>query len=79
MNDLPRHVSAYRGVDCTGVTIGPDGSPVFAFTCDCGSAVDLHVEDLADPRAAPTLEFAFTCDGCGTAHWMTIARTGEQL
>ena len=61
-----------RGVDCAAVTVNDDGNPVFAFTCDCGSLTAITLQDLAEEFA--TLEFAFTCDGCGTAHWMTIAR-----
>ncbi len=44
--------------------------------CDCGTAtVVTTVREDADGRLVPTLptdamEFAVTCDGCGTPHWM---------
>lgn len=66
----------HRGIECSAVTIDDHGNPVFAFRCDCATTTAVTVADLAEKSA--TLEFAFTCDGCGTAHWMTIARVDRE-
>lgn len=42
-------------------------------TCDCSSVTDL----TAEAPAAGSQEAAFTCDGCGTAHWFTVTATGS--
>lgn len=66
-----------RGVDCIGVTF-VGGSPVFAFACDCGIVTAVVVEALAADDPTETLEFAFTCDGCISNHWVTVSRVAAQ-
>ena len=42
----------------------------FLAVCDCG--VETHVITVNKARDPTPMEFAFTCDGCGTSHWFTI-------
>jgi len=58
-----------RGVDCLGATIDSDGTPNFAFICDCGVTTVIKLVDLGDNP----LEFAYTCQ-CEEVHWITIQR-----
>jgi hypothetical protein len=52
----------------------------FAFLCDCGATTHVHVSfvgpdgaSLPPPQGQITLpEQAITCDGCGSAHWLTL-------
>lgn len=69
-----------------------DGNAVLECLCDCASATTVTVRgtttgtadgepaSLAD--AAPfQQEFAFTCGGCGSSHWLTLEKAvvGEGL
>lgn len=43
--------------------------------CDCGTSTHLVVEGVSH-LTEPT-EAAFTCSGCQSAHWFTVAPLGE--
>lgn len=63
-----------RAVECIGATVTSDGYPSFRFLCDCSTVVDVVVADLAERSGTDVLEFAFTCDGCESSHWLTVER-----
>lgn len=42
----------------------------FVMICDCGSAT--HVVTVDERRTPTPMEFAVTCDGCGTSHWFQL-------
>jgi hypothetical protein len=48
------------------------GEPVLTCMCDCGMTTDVVVAGL-QPIDGLVAEFAFTCDGCQSSHWITIA------
>lgn len=56
----------------------------FTLMCDCGTITQVVVQ-LGEPAAAapdgpPRIahqELAVTCDGCGSAHWLTLTPSGE--
>lgn len=56
--------------------LGPDenGDPVFRCLCDCATVTDVTLAraDVMLQHGA-VQEIAYTCDGCESAHWMTIA------
>jgi hypothetical protein len=56
------------------VTIGvdEDGQPVLMCLCDCATATALTLVGLR-PDSGAIHEFAYTCDGCLTSHWHTLA------
>lgn len=62
-----------RDLALIGVEILEHGAPAFTFLCDCAAQTRVLIDGLAAPGPA-TFEFAFTCDGCGSAQWLTIAR-----
>lgn len=66
-----------RELTCLASTINEAGVPVFAFLCDCATTTGVAVEDLGKDGNLDKLEFAFTCDGCGESHWLTIEKAGE--
>jgi hypothetical protein len=68
-----------RGVDFVSVALDEEGCPTFAFQCDCGELTRVAVEALAEHAGTDALEFAFTCDGCQSSHWVTISRQPETL
>ena len=65
-----------RGLDYNGMTI-VDGNPVFTVTCDCATVTALKLEVETSSASVPSADsqFAFTCDGCMSTHWVTISRT----
>lgn len=53
-----------------------DGNAVIETLCDCGVPTELHIEisGLGALDGEPgSAEAAWTCDGCGTAHWFAVA------
>lgn len=68
-----------RGVECVGVIFDEiTNDPVFKMQCDCGTLTELQARDLSLPENdGDALEFAYTCDGCVSSHWMTIKRLRE--
>lgn len=48
------------------VAVNGDGEPVITCVCDCGEVTEVVI---VGPLAAG--EFAYTCDGCQTSHWIT--------
>jgi hypothetical protein len=48
---------------------GEDGDLVVTCTCDCATTTEVHVDMPPEGRAD---EFAYTCDGCLSPHWMAI-------
>jgi hypothetical protein len=65
-----------------GVLLAPGPGLSLAALCDCGVATTLALLPVHDgrpiPRGTPlgppaAQEVAYTCTGCGTAHWLTIA------
>lgn len=47
-----------------------EGDPVtLTCLCDCGTVTNVVVEGLRDSE-----QFAYTCDGCSSSHWLTIGR-----
>lgn len=71
MADLPRRSI----VAAEFITPDHDGQIRVLLTCDCSRVIDL----TAEIPVAGSQEVAFTCEGCGTAHWFTVeALTTEQ-
>lgn len=50
------------------VTPAPEGVELL---CDCATITVLDLRDV--PVEALPLEQAFTCDGCQSVHWFTLA------
>jgi hypothetical protein len=44
--------------------------------CDCATMTILHVN--IEGALAEAREIAFTCDGCQSAHWLTLYPVQEQ-
>lgn len=61
-----------RGVDLLGVHV-EDGEPVLTLLCDCATITAVTVAGAASVGSA---EFAYTCDGCESSHWVKV-QTGE--
>jgi len=66
----------------------PEGRGGLVATCDCGTVTLLTFAPCdpstgrewppGTPGTIPSQEVAYTCDGCGSAHWLTLmASTGE--
>src|SRR5258708_38935663 len=66
----------------------PEGRGGLVATCDCGTVTLLTFAPCdpstgrewppGTPGTIPSQGGAYTCDGCGSAHWLTlIASTGE--
>lgn len=51
-------------------SVNGDGQPVLSGLCDCGSSTD-----VVFVGGGPGTDVAFTCDGCGSTHWLTITVT----
>src|SRR5262249_35809723 len=49
-----------------------DGVPTLHFTCDCGTLTHVVVSNLPSMVAAGGLQFAYTCNGCASSHWLTL-------
>lgn len=59
-----------RSLDLVEVREDDAGNPVLMCVCDCGEACAVTVVlDRDNPEDA---EFAITCDGCLSVHWMRI-------
>jgi len=66
---------------------GNEGRGGLVVTCDCGTSCLLtFVPTTPDgreippgtPGTIPAQEVGYTCDGCGSVHWLTLmATTGE--
>lgn len=62
-----------RGLELVGVGADEHGSPVLTMVCDCATVTELVVPGA---QSAGTSEFAYTCDGCESSHWLKV-QTGE--
>lgn len=60
MSDLPKR----------GIVAGKAVEDGVLIVCDCGT--ETHVVTVNENRDPTPMEFAVTCDGCGTSHWMKI-------
>jgi hypothetical protein len=76
-----------RGLHLLGMYPQEDGAPVLRLLCDCGRPAELALRP-ADPEGRPVpfnaaqvkpQEVAFTCEGCGSVHWLRIGPPGESL
>lgn len=59
-----------------GASVGEDGdgNVVMEFLCDCGTASQVTAVGAGGGQGPGTVEFAFTCGGCGTSHWPKLQR-----
>lgn len=48
-----------------------EGELMLSCFCDCGATTTVV---LAGPP--PKTDFAFTCEGCGSVHWMAVKEMG---
>ena len=65
-----------RGADLLDMVFDADGQPVASIGCDCGTVTDITLEGVDQIQRQDgwgTREFAYTCDGCQTSHWLTLA------
>jgi hypothetical protein len=70
MTDLPRRSL----VAAEFITPDRDGQVRVLLTCDCSYVTDL----TAEIPSAGSAEAAYTCDGCGTAHWFTVTAKEDE-
>lgn len=65
-----------RGVDLLDMVFDEHRQPVAHLGCDCGTLTEITLEGVGAIRKVDGVaarEFAYTCDGCGTTHWLTLA------
>jgi hypothetical protein len=65
-----------RGL-CYARPVLHDGNPAIEALCDCATRMILRLDPSFLAGLDAPREFAFTCDGCGSAHWLTIYPTAE--
>ena len=67
-----------RGVDLLGIREARDGTAgtVLTMACDCGTVTEVELL-LGIAQAFVSFEFAYTCDGCKSSHWMRIEKEEE--
>jgi hypothetical protein len=54
-----------------------DGEPAIEALCDCGQLTVLTLAG-ADIRALrEPADFAYTCGGCSSSHWLTVCPVAE--
>lgn len=54
--------------------IDADGNLTFRCVCDCATVTNVIVARgiTATSVLTQAVEFAYTCDGCQTSHWLTL-------
>jgi hypothetical protein len=65
---LPAHFD--RSITDARVALDGDGNPILEVLCDCGNLTLCMFEQGRPPDG----EWAFTCDGCVTVHWVRTIR-----
>jgi hypothetical protein len=75
-----------RGLERVYAGVSDEGYLTLTCLCDCATITCVTIEgcplaDLESGRVELDQEWAYTCDGCGSSHWVTtyVAMIGGQL
>jgi hypothetical protein len=63
-----------RSLESASFAVNSAGEPALTLLCDCGTVTEVVVAGVQEIHGA-VQEFAYTCDGCQTSHWITVAVT----
>lgn len=66
-----------RGFDLIEIILDNVGTPNLHVICDCGQSTNVVIEELNIHYGNESKEFAYTCDSCGSVHWITIEKIYE--
>lgn len=81
MADIPAVEMGCSGFPGRGLEyarpIAHDDDPAIEALCDCGTLTILTLDPADIAALREPQDFAYTCGGCSSSHWVTIYPAGE--